>query len=147
MDFEENANYTLSKKGCFYNYTVPFITKNIKIYPQDYFSPVTTYNNDMMISAFSKNTCLCHHFAATWKTSENAKQGKLFSDLLKDNYYVIPSNLIPMLKDRYDLPRFSKKPSWALNEKEIAALEKILNRVIPYGGILYSCFRKLRKRH
>jgi hypothetical protein len=145
-NFEENG-YSLSSNGFFPGKQNVTVTKKIKIYPQDYFSPITDYNNDMMISAFSKNTCICHHFAATWKASKNTTQGKLFLNLLKNNYYVLPPNLIPTLKDRYDLPNSFRKPLWALNVKEIAALEKKLNQLLPYGGILYSCLRKLRKRH
>jgi hypothetical protein len=144
-DFEENEHFSLTKKGCFFNYNAPFIAKKIKIYTQDYFSPVTVYNNKMMISAFSENTCLCHHFAATWKNDQNKPSGTLFSDLLKNSYYAIDPKLIPLLKKRYELPKHSNKPLWALNEKEIDSLEKGLNKLCPYGGILYSFLRRLRK--
>ncbi|MDR1901250.1 MAG: hypothetical protein LBQ88_03070 [Treponema sp.] len=144
MEHEENKQYSLSRKGHFYGYSAPLVTKNMKIYPQDYFSPVTTYNNEMMISAFSNNTCLCHHFAATWK-KEKKMPGALFATLLKENGYVIAPELVSAVKDRYELPVVPRKPAWALNSSEIAALERVLNRCIPYGGKLYSMLRKLRK--
>jgi hypothetical protein len=70
----------------------------------------------------------------------------LFSDLLKNNYYAIDPELIPLLKKRYELPKRFNKPLWALNEKEIRFLERGLNKLFPYGGMLYSFFRRLRKR-
>jgi hypothetical protein len=145
MDYEKNENYTLSKNGFFCDCTVPFITKNMKIYPQDYFSPVIKYNNNMMISAFSKNTCLCHHFAATWKKADTAP-GVLFSSLLKNNNYVIAPDLLPAIAGQYELPASPRKPSWALGSGEIAVLEKMLNKLFPYGSKLYSVLRKLRKK-
>jgi hypothetical protein len=142
----ENKNETVSSKdGLFYGHNNPFVTKGIKIYPQDYFSPVTAYNNRMMISAFSENTCLCHHFAATWKNDQTETNGILFTNLLKENYYTIETELIPLLKKRYELPKHSNKPLWTLAEKEIRFLEKGLNKLCPYGGILYSVLRRLRK--
>ncbi|MDR1216923.1 MAG: hypothetical protein LBK25_09590 [Treponema sp.] len=144
-DFEENERFSLIKKGCFFDYNAPFIAKKIKIYTQDYFSPVTKYNNRMMISAFSENTCLCHHFAATWKNNQTAPNGELFTDLLRNNYYAIEPKLISLLKERYELPKHIDKPLWALNEREISFLENGLNKLFPYGGILYSFLRRLRK--
>jgi hypothetical protein len=144
-ELEERENFAFSQNGFFYNYTTPFITNSIKIYPQDFFSPVTTYNNNMLISAFSKDTCLCHHFAATWKKSENNTPKKLFSNLLNENYYTITSSLISEIKKRYTIPNKPRRPSWSLNEKEMAGLEKLLNVLIPYGGILYSFLRKISR--
>jgi hypothetical protein len=144
-DFEENEDFSLTKKGFFFDYKAPFIAKKIKIYTQDYFSPVTKYNHRMIVSAFSENTCLCHHFAATWKNNQTIPNGTLFSDSLKNNYYAIEPKLIPLLKKYYELPKHIDKPLWALNEKEISFLERILNKLCPYGGILYSFLRRLRK--
>jgi hypothetical protein len=145
MELEEKTNFTFSKNGLFHNYKTPVIVNSIKIYPQYFFSPVTTYNNCMMISAFTKNTCLCHHFAATWKSSENDTFYKLFSVLLKENNYIIAPSLIPELKKRYILPNKIRNPLWALNENEKMKIEKILNFLIPYDGILYHLFKKIRK--
>jgi hypothetical protein len=144
-DLEESEYFSLTEKGCFFNYNAPFVAKKIKIYTQDYFSPATKYNNRMTISAFTENTCLCHHFAATWKNDQAAPNGELFADLLKNNYYTIDPKLIPLLKKRYELPKHINKPLWALSEKEIGLLEKGLNKLCPYGGILYSSLRRLRK--
>lgn len=146
MRLEENG-YTLSKKGCFFDLDQTVITNKIKIYSQDYFSPTTNYNNNVMLSAYSENTCLCHHFAATWRNVQNKKQGQLFVDLLHENYYVIPPSFIPMLKKHYsDLTLTFKKPAWSLNDGEIQKIEKVLNRLVPYGGILHGILRKSRKK-
>jgi hypothetical protein len=144
-DLEEREGFALTKKGFFFDYNSPFIAKKIKVYTQDYFSPVTAYNNDMMISAFSENTCLCHHFAATWKTDRSAAHGALFFDLLKNNFYTIEPKLIPLLKNRYETPKHIRKPSWSLSAREIGVLEKALNKLCPYGGILYSLLKAIRR--
>jgi hypothetical protein len=144
INFEKSENYKDSSNGYFSGRAQPFITKRIKIYPQDYFSPVTTYNNEMMISAFSENTCLCHHFAATWKKIDNSPR-HLFSEILKNGNYAISPECIPALKSRYELPPHPRKPSWTLNSGEINKLEQLLNHVIPYGGNFYKILRNLRK--
>jgi glycosyltransferase involved in cell wall biosynthesis len=144
INYETQENYRDSNNGRFIERTRPFITKNIKIYPQDYFSPVTTYNNDMMISAFSENTCLCHHFAATWKKTNNPNR-QLFGEILRSGNYVLSPDLIPALQTRYKLPHRPKTPAWALSSREIIKLERFLNRIIPYGGTLYNIARDLLK--
>jgi glycosyltransferase involved in cell wall biosynthesis len=146
-DSEEIEHFSLTKKGCFFNYNAPFIAKKIKIYTQDYFSPVTAYNNRMTISAFSENTCLCHHFAATWKNNQSLSNGILFSDLLKNNYYTIDPKLISLLRRRYELPKHIDRPLWSLNENEIRFLEKGFNKLFPYGGVLHSFLRHLRSEN
>jgi hypothetical protein len=145
IKFEKSENYNESSNGRFIGKMDPFIAKNIKIYPQDYFSPVTTYNNDMMISAFSENTCLCHHFAATWKKANDSPR-QLFSDILQSGNYVIAPEFIPLLKSRYNLPPHPRLPNWSLNSNEIIKLEHILNRMIPYGSKLYRIARNRRIR-
>jgi hypothetical protein len=144
LNFEDSNNYTDSKNGCFVGKTDPFITNGMKIYSQDYFSPVTTYNNQMMISAFSKNTCLCHHFAATWKKPVNAPC-LLFNENLKNGHYVISPELISSLKVQYKLPHHIRKPNWALSSNANIKLENFLNNIIPYGGILYRILRSFSK--
>jgi hypothetical protein len=146
MELEENG-YSLSRRGCFFDLNQIIITNKIKIYSQDFFSPTTNYNNNMMLSAYSENTCLCHHFAATWRNVQNQKQGRLFADLLHENYYVIPPLFVPTLKKRYvDLTIASKRPSWTLSAGEIRNVEKVLNKLVPYGGILHKLLRKFRKK-
>ncbi len=52
----------------------PTIIANVKIYPQDYFSPLApTGRRDkpFILNAFSENTSLCHHFACTWHAAES----------------------------------------------------------------------------
>ncbi|WP_010255479.1 glycosyltransferase family 32 protein [Treponema primitia] len=144
---EETDNCSLSIEGHFRGKQNPMIINKIKIYPQDYFSPLSNYNNEMMVSVFSTNTCLCHHFAASWRDADqNNINGKLFSDLLKENYYTIPPDIFPRIKERYgELKIFPRRPLWALSENEVLQFERITNKIIPYGGIVYKLLRKLRK--
>jgi hypothetical protein len=146
-DFEDSEGYSLSTKGYFPGKINTIVTKGIKIYSQDYFSPVSNYNNEVMVSAFSENTCICHHFAATWRSSyKNSEHGKLFSELLKEKVYTIQPNVLKNLKERYpELNIVPRRPLWALSEKEILWFELFLNKLIPYGGLAYTLLRKLRK--
>jgi hypothetical protein len=146
-ELEDSEGYSLSTNGYFPGKRNNIITKNIKIYSQDYFSPVSNYNNEVMVSAFSENTCICHHFAATWRASyKNSEHGKLFTELLKDKSYTIQPDTFKKLRERYpELHIVPHRPLWALSEKEILKLELFLNKLIPYGGLAYTFLRKLRK--
>jgi hypothetical protein len=146
-DLEDSEGYSLSTKGYFPGKKDTIITKGIKIYSQDYFSPVSNYNNEVMVSAFSEHTCICHHFAATWRTSyNNSEHGKLFTELLKDKEYTIQPDVLNKLKKRYpELHIAPRRPLWALSEREILSFELFLNKLIPYGGLTYRLLRKLRK--
>jgi hypothetical protein len=145
LDHEEKERLSKSKNGFFAGKRDVAIAYGIKIYPQEYFSPLSIYNNDVLVSSFSEKTCLCHHFAATWKDCKNTSYCELFSDRLKNNYYVIPDNLIGIIRQRYEVPDSFRRPLWALSQKEIVLLERILNKVCPYGGLMYSILRKFRK--
>jgi hypothetical protein len=144
---EDSEGYSLSTNGYFPGKINTVITKNVKIYSQDYFSPVSNYNNEVIVSAFSENTCICHHFAATWRSSyKNSEHGKLFAELLKDSSYTIHPDVLEKLRERYPaLHIVPHRPLWALSEKEIFKLERFLNKFIPYGSLGYTFLRKLRK--
>ncbi len=47
----------------------PIVAARVKIYPQEYFSPLAPTGNPekpFVLSACTENTMLCHHFACTW---------------------------------------------------------------------------------
>jgi hypothetical protein len=140
-NLEVTQKYTESTNGLFFNRSKPFVTQLMKIYPQDYFSPVITYNNSMLISAFSSNTCLCHHFAATWKQRQQ-NMGS-FSNLLKSGYYTISDTVLSAIKSAYpNIPIKNRKPLWTLTKNELSKFEIFLNNCIPYESFLYQFFRK-----
>ena len=76
----------------------PEIRYKTKIYPQDWFSPVTPNVSEgsggFTLTGLSENTCLCHHFSGSWHTKDSlyaaaiAKRGGknlLLNDYLEAN--------------------------------------------------------------
>lgn len=52
----------------------PIIISNVKVYPQDYFSPLAPTGQPkkpFVLSAYTKNTVICHHFACTWHSADS----------------------------------------------------------------------------
>ncbi|MDR7117304.1 glycosyltransferase [Caulobacter sp. BE254] len=50
----------------------PIVAGRVKIYPQEYFSPIAPGGKPgelFSINAFNENTSLCHHFACSWHDS------------------------------------------------------------------------------
>ena len=148
LDAEKREGYQLSEKGRFLYKTEPFITKNIKIYPQSWFSPVGIRGRSKIISAFGMETCLCHHFAASWTNNVNQqKRAKLFSEQLADKEYFIPPEFSPLIEKRYGKnASCSSLPTWKLTVSEIEKLEKLLNTLIPYGSFQYKLLKRRREK-
>ncbi len=49
--------------------TEPAVISGVKIYPQDWFSPLAPSSDKrepFSLNALTPNTCLCHHFACSW---------------------------------------------------------------------------------
>ena len=47
----------------------PVVVERVKIYPQDWFSPLSPSGDaakPFRLDGLSENTCLCHHFACSW---------------------------------------------------------------------------------
>lgn len=52
----------------------PIVASRVKIYPQDWFSPIAPTGNPAQpfkLSGLSPNNCLCHHFACSWHDAES----------------------------------------------------------------------------
>jgi Mannosyltransferase OCH1 and related enzymes len=141
----ENAGKAIpSERGLFCHVTEPIIADRAKIYPQDYFSPLTERNRQKVIMAFSEHTCICHHFAATWTQNDSGqKEAKVLERALMDGDYIANPECDSAIKSK--LPELSgrkiKKPQWKLQEKQIEKLEKILNRLIPYQSPLFKLLK------
>ena len=68
------------------NLDYPIVAARVKIYPQDYFSPIvpeTQANGDLFtINGYTERTVICHHFACSWHDSKSLYQsasGRVFS--------------------------------------------------------------------
>ncbi len=143
LNKERTLHYSDSKDGKFKYLNNPIITDGICIYPASYFSPLTTYNNNLIVSSFDSNTCICHHFAATWREDFNGIiRAKTFFQALEDGEYYVDPKLIKELKLRYkDKKILYRKPQWALKEKHVKTIEKVFNKLIPYGSPLFNFFK------
>ena len=57
------------------NLREPVIYHGVKIYPQEYFSPLTPTMRDGIggfeIDAYTENTTICHHFSCSWHDSDS----------------------------------------------------------------------------
>ncbi len=88
--------------------TAPIEVAGVRIFPQDWFSPLApsgNANEPFVLSGLSTNTCLCHHFACSWHSADSAylaysqEKGGQASAMLKD------------IVDRYRVQRFSAASS------------------------------------
>ena len=72
----------------------PVVRAGVKIYPQEYFSPMTPRIENgiggFVIDGFTDNTCLCHHFSCSWhdetspykRAAESSQQNVLLNELI-----------------------------------------------------------------
>ena len=66
--------------GKFIDCFSPTIYNNVKIYPKDYFSPISYIfqdnSLDHYLEDYSSNTCLCHHYGSSWYTEKDVAYQK-----------------------------------------------------------------------
>jgi len=57
------------------NLSAPLVCDGVKIYPQDWFSPMRPHMENgkggFVIDSYTSNTCLCHHFSCSWHDSDS----------------------------------------------------------------------------
>lgn len=65
-----HSGHNVDGMGTTPNLDVPIIHFGVKIYPQDYFSPLTPVMQNGIgtfeINAHTENTVVCHHFSCSW---------------------------------------------------------------------------------
>lgn len=89
--------------------TTPIVELRVKIYPQEYFSPMTPSSHEgkasFTINAFTVNTMLCHHFSCSWHDADSpylalkgaTPQGTvLLRDLVRAGLYAPPAEPGPI---------------------------------------------------
>lgn len=86
--FDYNG-YNSNTMGSSPNLECPCSVCGVKIYPQDYFSPLTPGpNNTFVLNSVTENTCLCHHFSCSWHDDdsiykkESLKHQRLLAELI-----------------------------------------------------------------
>jgi hypothetical protein len=144
LDKERKEGFTLSKDGRYRDISGALVADRMKIYPPVYFSPLTTRGDRMAVNYFGSETCMCHHFAATWREEfKGLKLAKCFSEALHDGDYVVKPELVSKIKERFPTLGFTPdRPEWTLKPAQIKKLERILNALIPYGSPQYRLLKK-----
>lgn len=148
LDKERTSGYSCSQGGRFRALERVLTTEGMRIYPAEYFSPITTRLDRMVVSSFSPNTCMCHHFAATWRDEFNGVvAAKTFRQALAEGDYFVDPDLIGVLGDRYGKGNFKAlTPRWTLKETQIKRIEGLLNFLIPYGSPHYRFLKGKERR-
>jgi len=69
-----NQGHNKDQMGASPSLEAPIVAAGVKIYPQDWFSPLSPTGNrrqPFKLNGLSKNTCLCHHFACSWHAPDS----------------------------------------------------------------------------
>ncbi len=69
-----NKHYNVAGMGTSPHLNAPIVVEHVKIYSQDWFSPISPSgraDKPFEISGLSDNTCLCHHFACSWHDDDS----------------------------------------------------------------------------
>ncbi|MCD1654652.1 hypothetical protein K7J14_08030 [Treponema zuelzerae] len=129
--------------GVFPSLNSPLTTHGIKIYPAEWFSPVTKRAGLMTITSFNEHTCLCHHFSATWvKCDSGLSVPKILKQALTDKNYAVYPSLINNIRNKYNISDCFLKPRWSIPESGVESLNKIANFLFPFGSHRYLWLKK-----
>jgi len=69
-----NMNHHRDGMGTTPRLDSPVVIAGVKIYPQDWFSPLSPSSQQgevFALNGLSANTCLCHHFACSWHAADS----------------------------------------------------------------------------
>lgn len=136
-----------SVEGRYRGLSDPVVERRMKIYPPSYFSPVTTRGGGKIVSSFGPETCLCHHFAATWKAAgAGQRTPALFAENLRAGTYQIERSVLPALSSRYGAGVRRARKRWSLTDSQIASIERFLNLLVPADTARYRAIRAILSR-
>ncbi len=70
-----NQGHNVDGMGTMPNIDKPIIIHGVKVYPQEYFSPLTPVMRGGLggfeIDAYTQNTAICHHFSCSWHDTDS----------------------------------------------------------------------------
>jgi len=79
-----NNKHNVEAMGSTSHLNTPIDVGRVRIYPQEYFSPITPVVLDgvgsFIMNGFGEHTCLCHHFSGSWHDSKS-----IYAQVLKNN--------------------------------------------------------------
>lgn len=88
----------------------PIVVSGVKIYPQEWFSPITpSVENGVgsfIINSYTDNTCVCHHFSCSWHDDNS---------VYKNNSIAIEGKRKLMLLDEIIQSKQLNKNKWYQN--------------------------------
>ncbi|WP_083250817.1 glycosyltransferase [Acidihalobacter aeolianus] len=88
-----SSGWNVEGMGSTPNLDEPVVVAGVKIYPQEWFSPMKPTVKDgiggFVVDSYTKNTCLCHHFSCSWhgddsiykRNRPDGKKYKLLAEL------------------------------------------------------------------
>lgn len=70
-----NNGWNIDGMGSSPNLSEPVVVAGVKIYPQEWFSPMRPRMADGVggfeIDSYTENTCICHHFSCSWHADDS----------------------------------------------------------------------------
>lgn len=95
-----NNGHNVDGMGTTPNLSVPVVNNGVKIYPQEYFSPLTPVMRGSIggfeIDSYTPNTTICHHFSCSWHEADSPYlKGRNLNVLTLDEKVQISSRLSP----------------------------------------------------
>lgn len=115
----------IEQKGYIFDFIEPIIKDRVKIYPKDYFSPIS-YGKTPVLEDLTSRSVLAHHYGNSWwekdsyffnqKLSMQKKRKKIADYLLeqKNFKYKLKQNLKKFFIE-FCFPKGSKRRIWAKN--------------------------------
>lgn len=75
-----NHGWNVDGMGSSPNLSAPIVVEGVKIYPQEWFSPMRPQMRDGVggfeIDSYTGNTCICHHFSCSWHSDDSPYKSK-----------------------------------------------------------------------
>lgn len=85
-----NHGWNVDGMGSTPNLNTPVVVEGVKIYPQDWFSPMRPLMKDGVggfeIDSYTGNTCICHHFSCSWHADDSPYKSKVNDE---KKYYLL----------------------------------------------------------
>lgn len=78
--FFAKHGWNIDGMGSSPNLHAPVVVEGVKIYPQEWFSPMRPQMKDGVggfeIDSYTGNTCICHHFSCSWHSDDSPYKSK-----------------------------------------------------------------------
>ena len=124
--FFANNNHNVSAMGSTSHLNEPRDIARVRVYPQEYFSPITPIVRNgvgsFIMNGLGEHTCLCHHFSGSWHDSSS-----IYSKVLNQKQEI--GQLL--LKEALEFGFLEQGKGGARNSNVIIRIFQLLKRRIP----------------